>query len=54
MGLILIPILGLTIHNEKTLFRVVNTLVIAGLIHLACLTGDYLFFPDDATLLKKP
>jgi ubiquinol-cytochrome c reductase cytochrome b subunit len=32
MGLILIPILGLTIGEEKSLFRVVNTTVIVGLI----------------------
>jgi ubiquinol-cytochrome c reductase cytochrome b subunit len=31
-GLILIPVLGLTIKNERKLFRVVNILVIAGLI----------------------
>lgn len=32
IGLILIPILGLTIGNEKTLIRTVNTIVVIGLI----------------------
>jgi sterol desaturase/sphingolipid hydroxylase (fatty acid hydroxylase superfamily) len=31
-GLILIPILGMTIGEEKKLYRVVNTVVIVGLI----------------------
>jgi hypothetical protein len=30
--LILIPVLGLTIHNKKNLFRIVNTIVIVGLV----------------------
>ncbi len=45
LGLILIPILGLTIHNEKTLFRVVNTLVIAGLITWLALLAITYFSP---------
>jgi ubiquinol-cytochrome c reductase cytochrome b subunit len=32
IGLILIPVLGFTISNEKTLFKTVNAVVIAGLI----------------------
>jgi ubiquinol-cytochrome c reductase cytochrome b subunit len=32
VGLILIPVLGFTISNEKTLFKTVNAVVIAGLI----------------------
>jgi len=43
VGLILIPILGLAIKDEKKLFRIVKTLVIMGLIVWAALM-IYTFF----------
>ena len=45
IGLLLIPILGLAIHNEKKLFRVVNTIVIVGLIAWIAMLAITYFSP---------
>jgi ubiquinol-cytochrome c reductase cytochrome b subunit len=45
IGLILIPILGLTISNEKTLLRTVNIIVIIGLISWLALLAITFFSP---------
>jgi uncharacterized membrane protein YfcA len=44
-GLILIPILGLTIKDEKKLFRIVRALVITGLIVWVALMIQTYFSP---------
>lgn len=45
IGLILIPILGLTIGNEKTLCRTVNIIVVIGLITWLAMLGITYFSP---------